>query len=58
MNEPRRRGPIASVLFGLWDAMNFTRRLILNIAFFGLLLLFIAALGAGRSFRWRAAVPW
>jgi protease-4 len=27
--------------------MNFTRRLILNIAFFGLLLLFIAALGAG-----------
>jgi protease-4 len=49
MNEPRRRGPIASILFGLWDAMNFTRRLILNIAFFGLLLLILAAIGAGSS---------
>jgi protease-4 len=49
MNEPRRRGPIASILFGIWDAMNFTRRLILNIAFFGLLLLFLAALGAGST---------
>jgi protease-4 len=47
MNEPRRRGPIASILIGIWDAMNFTRRLILNLLFFGLLLLFLAALGAG-----------
>ncbi|MFZ5636262.1 MAG: signal peptide peptidase SppA [Pseudomonadota bacterium] len=47
MNEPRRRGPIASILVGIWDAMNFTRRLILNLLFFGLLLLFLAALGAG-----------
>jgi protease-4 len=47
MNEPRRRGPVATILVGLWDAMNFTRRLILNLLFFLLLLLFIAALGAG-----------
>ncbi len=47
MNEPRHRGPIASILVGLWDAMNFTRRLILNLLFFGLLILFLAALGAG-----------
>ena len=47
MNEPRRRGPIASILIGIWDAMNFTRRLIFNILFFGFLLLCLAALGSG-----------
>ena len=47
MNEPRRRGPIASILVGIWDAMNFTRRLIFNILFFGFLLLCLAALGSG-----------
>ena len=41
---PPRRNPIASFFIGLWDVMNFTRRLILNIAFFGLLLLFLALL--------------
>jgi protease-4 len=45
MNEPRRRGPVASILIGIWDAMNFTRRMILNLLFFGLLLVFLAALG-------------
>lgn len=49
MNEPRRRGPIATLLFGIWDAMNFTRRLVLNLVFFGLLFFFIAALGIGAS---------
>ena len=44
MNQPRQRGPIASVLIGIWDAMNFTRRLILNILFFGLLLMLLAGL--------------
>lgn len=47
MNEPRRRGPIASILVGIWDAMNFTRRLIFNILFFGFLLICLAALGSG-----------
>ena len=47
MNEPRRRGPIASILVGIWDAMNFTRRLIFNMLFFGFLLICLAALGSG-----------
>ena len=36
-----RRNPIASFFVGLWDVMNFTRRLILNLLFFGLLLLML-----------------
>ena len=47
MNEPRRRGPIARFFKGLWDAMNFTRRLVFNLLFFGLLILLLAALGSG-----------
>lgn len=41
---PARRNPIVAFFVGLWDVMNFTRRLILNIVFFGLLLLFLAIL--------------
>ncbi len=44
MNEPQRRGPVASILTGIWDAMNFTRRLVLNLVFFGFLLFALAAL--------------
>lgn len=47
MNDTTRRGPIARFFVGLWDAMNFTRRLILNLLFFALLLLFLAILGSG-----------
>ena len=47
MSETPRRGPIARFFIGLWDAMNFTRRLIFNLLFFALLLLFLAAVGAG-----------
>lgn len=47
MNDSPRRGPIARVFVGLWDAMNFTRRLIFNILFFVLLFLFLVVLGAG-----------
>ncbi|CAA9338670.1 MAG: Signal peptide peptidase SppA (protease 4) [uncultured Lysobacter sp.] len=47
MNEPRRRGPVARFFIGLWDAMNFTRRLVFNLLFLLLLFAFIAALGAG-----------
>ncbi|WP_254460248.1 signal peptide peptidase SppA [Xanthomonas sacchari] len=39
MNQPVRRSPIANFFVGLWDVMNFTRRLILNLVFFGFLLL-------------------
>ncbi len=55
MNPPPvpRRNPIARFFVGLWDVMNFTRRLILNLLFFGLLffvlLVFVLALGKGAS---------
>ncbi len=53
MNQPVRRNPVASFFIGLWDVMNFTRRLILNLLFFGLLLLilvlFVVAMGKGAS---------
>ena len=45
--EPRRRGPIVRFFRGLWDAMNFTRRLAFNLLFFALLFLVLAAIGAG-----------
>jgi len=47
MNDPRRRGPIARFFIGLWDAMNFTRRLVFNLLFFGVLLFVLVALGSG-----------
>ncbi|HKN79534.1 MAG TPA: signal peptide peptidase SppA, partial [Lysobacter sp.] len=49
MNEVRRRGPIAGFFVWLWDAMNFTRRLVFNILFFGLLLFLLSVffLGGG-----------
>ncbi|MGE8280182.1 MAG: signal peptide peptidase SppA [Stenotrophomonas sp.] len=55
MNPPPvpRRNPVATFFVGLWDVMNFTRRLILNLVFFGLLLLmlivFLVVLGKGAS---------
>ncbi|KRG87488.1 MULTISPECIES: signal peptide peptidase SppA [Stenotrophomonas] len=55
MNPPPlpRRNPIASFFVGLWDVMNFTRRLILNLVFFGLLFLVLivmmVAMGKGAS---------
>ncbi|GAB3337911.1 signal peptide peptidase SppA [Marilutibacter aestuarii] len=47
MNSTVQRNPVARVFVGLWDAMNFTRRLIFNILFFGLLLILLVALGSG-----------
>lgn len=51
MNQPVRRNPVASFFIGLWDVMNFTRRLILNLVFFGLLLLVLVmfVVAAGKS---------
>jgi protease-4 len=51
MNQPRRRGPIARFFQGLWDAMNFTRRLVFNLVFFGLLLALLGVLAAGDGAR-------
>lgn len=51
MNQVVRRGPIATFFVGLWDVMNFTRKLVLNLIFFGLLflllILFVVAVGSG-----------
>jgi len=48
-----RRNPVASFFIGIWDVMNFTRRLILNLLFFGLLFLILiglmVAVGKGAS---------
>src|SRR5690606_21624371 len=49
MSQPARRGPIARFFIGIWDAMNFTRRLILNLLFFFLLFLFVAILSSGEG---------
>ena len=38
---PPQHGPIASFFIWIWDAMNFTRRLILNLLFFFLLFVFL-----------------
>ncbi len=47
MNDTPRRGPIARFFVGLWDAMNFTRRLFFNLVFFFLLFLFLSIVLSG-----------
>lgn len=50
MNPPplrSPRSPVASFFIGLWDLMNFTRRLIFNLVFFGGLLLLAVLFLAG-----------
>jgi len=51
MNAPRRRGPIARAFVGVWDAMNFTRRLVFNLLFFFLLLALLVVLVSGDRIR-------
>ncbi len=51
---PPQHGPIARFFIGLWNAMNFTRRLILNLLFFFLLfvilvIMFAAVVGGGKG---------
>ncbi|MES2858364.1 MAG: signal peptide peptidase SppA [Pseudomonadota bacterium] len=49
MNPPRRRGPIARLFIGVWDAVNFSRRLVFNLLFLLVVLLVLAAMfGGGR----------
>ena len=47
MNPPRRRGPIARVFIGLWDVVNFSRRLVFNLLFLLVVLLLLAAMFGG-----------
>ncbi|TDK27172.1 signal peptide peptidase SppA [Luteimonas aestuarii] len=46
---PQRRGPIARTMIGIWDGMNFVRRLVLNLLFFLLLLLLLVVVFGSRS---------
>ncbi|GHD69392.1 protease [Luteimonas padinae] len=43
-NAPRRRGPIARVVVGAWDALDFTRRLVFNLLFLVLLVVVLVAI--------------
>ena len=54
---PAQRGPIVRFFIGLWDAMNFTRRLILNLLFFGLLFFFLLVLLIGMAAGGKSATP-
>jgi protease-4 len=47
MNEPRRRGPIARLVVGTWDAINFTRRLVFNLLFLLVLVIVLVAMFGG-----------
>jgi len=50
-NEPASRGPIARFFKGLWDAVNFARRLVFNLVFVALVLLVIGIFMAGDAAR-------
>ncbi len=45
--EPRRRSPVFRFFQGLWDAINFSRRLVFNLIFLLVVFLLIAALASG-----------
>ena len=49
MNQPRSRGPIARLFIGLWDAVNFSRRLVFNLLFLLVVFVLLAAMfGSGK----------
>ena len=47
MNQPRSRGPIARVFIGLWDALNFSRRLVFNLLFLLVVFVLLAVVFGG-----------
>ncbi len=51
MNPPRTRGPIARLVIGLWDAVNFSRRLVFNILFLMVVALVLAAMFGGGTIK-------
>ena len=54
MNETRR-GPIFRFFKGIWDAINFSRRLVFNIIFVGLVLVIVGLAASGDGARPLAA---
>lgn len=53
MSQVSPRGPLLRAIVGVWNGMNFVRRLVLNLLFFFLLLLVLLAIAGGRG----AVVP-
>ena len=52
MSQPSSRGPVLRAIVGVWNGMNFVRRLILNLLFLFILLLVLAVMvGGGRGLR-------
>ncbi len=49
MSQPSPRGPVLRAIVGVWDGMNFVRRLVFNLLFFFLLLLVLLVLVGGRK---------
>ena len=47
MNTPAARPPFVRAIIGVWDGMNFVRRLILNLLFFFILALIVLSLALG-----------
>jgi len=47
MADPHKPGLIRRFFRGLWNALNFTRRLVLNLIFLALLIIFIGAMFTG-----------
>lgn len=47
MSETNPRGPLLRAIVGVWDGMNFVRRLVLNLLFFFLLLVVLVVLVGG-----------
>ena len=57
MNQPRSRGPIARVFIGLWDVLNFSRRLVLNLLFLLVLFVLLAAMLGGGCLLYTSPSP-
>ncbi|TYT25991.1 signal peptide peptidase SppA [Luteimonas viscosa] len=49
MSQTPQRGPLLRAIVGVWDGMNFVRRLVFNLLFFFLLLLVLVVLAGGRG---------
>jgi len=45
---PQQRSPFVRTALGIWNGLNFIRKLVLNLMFFGLLLLLLVAIAAGQ----------
>ena len=49
MSEVKSRGPVVRAIVGVWEGMNFVRRLVLNLLFFLLLFLVLLVIAGGRG---------